>query len=193
MDTANLIKRCLARDRDGIQELVTDHQLAVFRLCLSILDNSAEADEATQDVFISALSSLDTFRGDSDFTTWLYRITVNLCRNRLRKRQAKERLFRTLQVIFRFGVDSSVHPEEIVIQHEADYTLRKSVNTLGEKHRLPIILHYYHDFSIAEIAQILDIKEGTVLSRLFTARERLRSDLNKKPGFNHEVEENDRD
>jgi RNA polymerase sigma-70 factor (ECF subfamily) len=193
MDMANLIKRCLARDRDGIQELVIDHQLAVFRLCLSILDNSAEADEATQDVFISALSSLDTFRGDSDFTTWLHRITVNLCRNRLRKRRAKERLFRTLQVIFRFGGVNSVHPEETVIQHEADYLLRKAVNTLGEKHRLPIILHYYHDFSVAEIAQILDIKEGTVLSRLFTARERLRSDLNGRLSFNHEVEENDRD
>jgi DNA-directed RNA polymerase specialized sigma24 family protein len=64
MDTANLIKRCLARDRDGIQELVTDHQRAVFRLCLSILDNPVEADEATQDVFISALFS-GYIRGDS--------------------------------------------------------------------------------------------------------------------------------
>jgi RNA polymerase sigma-70 factor (ECF subfamily) len=110
----------------------------------------------------------------------------------LRKRRAKERLFQTLQAIFRFRIASSIHPEEIVIQHEADDALRKSVNTLGERHRLPIILHYYHDFSVAEIAQILDIKEGTVVSRLFTARERLRSDLNGKLGFNHEVEENDR-
>lgn len=192
MDTANLIKRCLARDQDGIQELVADHQHAVFRLCLSILDNPAEADEATQDVFISALSSLATFRGDSDFTTWLYRITVNLCRNRLRKRRTRERLIQTLQSIFRFGVTGSVHPEEIIIQREADHVLRKAVNKLSEKHRLPIILHYYHDFSVAEIAQILDIKEGTVLSRLFTARERLRTDLMGKSGFNYEVEENDR-
>ncbi len=171
---ATLLQRCQAGEAEAVQDLVESHQPAVYWLALSILDDPAEADEATQDTFVTALSTLHTFRGDSSFPTWLARIAINLCRNRLRRRQARERLMRALQSLFRLTGTGPTGPEEFVIQHESNTAIRNAVNCLGEKHRLPILLHYYHGFSVREIAQALKISEGTVLSRLHIARERLR-------------------
>jgi RNA polymerase sigma-70 factor, ECF subfamily len=177
MNMTTLIIRCRAGEADAIQDLVREHQADVFRLALSILDDSAEADEVTQEAFLAALRMLESYRGDSTFTTWLYRITVNLCQTRLRKRQAKERILHALQSIFRLADASAAHPEEIVIQREANSLVWKAVSELNEKHRLPVILYYYKNLPVLEIAVVLNLREGTVLSRLYTARERLRAKL----------------
>jgi RNA polymerase sigma-70 factor (ECF subfamily) len=173
MQLAMLLQRCHTGEAAAIQELVREYQSAVFRLALSILDDPADAEEATQDTFLAA-----KYRGDSAFTTWLYRITVNVCLNHLRKRKAKAHILQTLHSLSRLMGVSPTHPEEIVIQGENNAVLWKAVNTLDEKHRMPIILYYYHDLPIAEIAGVLGLREGTVLSRLYTARKRLRAELN---------------
>ncbi len=174
MHRTTLLQRCQTGEAEAVRVMVESHQPAVYRLALSILDDPSEADEATQDTFVTALSALHTFRGEASFPTWLASIAVNLCRNRLRRRQARERLMRALQSLFRLAGAGSTHPEEIIVQHESGAAVRNAVDRLGEKHRLPILLHYYHGFSVSEIAQALKIREGTVLSRLHTGRERLR-------------------
>jgi RNA polymerase sigma-70 factor (ECF subfamily) len=178
MQLAMLLQRCHTGEAAAIQELVREYQSAVFRLALSILDDPADAEEATQDTFLAALRALDKYRGDSAFTTWLYRITVNVCLNHLRKRKAKAHILQTLHSLSRLMGVSPTHPEEIVIQGENNAVLWKAVNTLDEKHRMPIILYYYHDLAVAEIAGVMGLREGTVLSRLYTARDRLRAKLN---------------
>jgi RNA polymerase sigma-70 factor, ECF subfamily len=169
-----LLQRCQTGDERAIQEMIGKHQAAVYRLALSILQDPAEAEEAAQDTFVAALSALGDFRGESSFSTWLASIAINLCRNRWKRRQAKERLARTLKSILRLSGTSQVIPEEAVIRQQSDSALRKAVNRLGEKHRLPVVLHYYHGYSVKEIARALKISPGTVLSRLHTARQRLR-------------------
>ena len=175
---ATLLQRCQAGEMAAMQDLIRANQSAVFRLALSILDDPADAEEATQDTFLTALRALDRYRGDSTFTTWLYRITVNICRSRLRKRHARTRLLQALQSLSRLIGVGSTHPEDIAIQRENNAILWKAINTLDEKHRIPIILYYYHDLSVSEIAGVQGVREGTVLSRLYTARERLRAALN---------------
>lgn len=160
---------------------VRAHQQSVYRLALSVLDDPAEAEEATQDALVSAINALNTYRGDSAFTTWLYAITLNTCRSRLRKHKSRDRLMETLRSLFRVRGELAPHPEEAAIRSEADAAVARAVGSLDEKHRLTVVLRYYNEFSIAEIAQLLDISEGTVHSRLFTARERLRVML--KPEF----------
>lgn len=193
MDTNELIQCCLSGDEAAIETLVHAHQRAVFVLALSLLygrgvtpaEAAADADEATQDIFIAVLKSLHTYQGKAAFTTWLYAITLNICRNRYRRRQASARLRGALQNLFRqsqaeeqptgaIELPPPPSPEETVLRREAAGVLWGKVNRLGEKHRTVVILRYYHDLSIAEIAQILGLSEGTVHSRLFTARERLR-------------------
>ena len=177
MTLAHLLQRSLDGDADAIQALVQSHQAAVYRLALSILDDPAEADEAAQEAFVSALNALDTYRGDAQFKSWLFSITINQCRRRLKKHQAKELLFTALQSLFRLKGEGPAHPEEILIRREAKTALWKAVEALGEKHRLPLILYYQHELSVAEIAEVLNLRLGTVLSRLYTARERLRAAL----------------
>jgi RNA polymerase sigma-70 factor (ECF subfamily) len=170
-----LIELCRVGDSTAIENFVQTYQQDVYRLALSILDNSSEAEDATQEALLSALRSLDSFRGASTLKTWLYSITVNVCRTRLQRYKRRERLTQLLGEILRVRSASSV--EEDTIQHEANETVWRAIRSMAEKHRIPVVLRYYHDLSVAEIAHILQIPEGTVHSRLNHARRQLHAVL----------------
>ena len=177
MDIVEIVQRVRRGDAMAAQQLVQSYHSEIFRLALSILDDPAEAEDITQDVFISAINALDSYRGDSAFKTWLFSITVNVCRRRWRQRKTRERLIQLLQSVFPLIHANSVQPEEIVIRRENKAELWKAVDRLGEKYQLPLILFYGHELPVAEIAQVLGVPIGTVLSRLHTARERLANTL----------------
>jgi RNA polymerase sigma-70 factor (ECF subfamily) len=179
MDSTQLLAQCRAGDGLAVEQLVREYQPRLFRLALSILDDGsdngqADAEEVTQDALLAALRSLDSYRGEASLSTWLYSITINLCRNRLRSRQRKVRLRQLFQALTTPLDETPRHPETTVIQLEASADLLGAVNALDEKHRLPVILRYYHECSVAEIAQMLDLPEGTVHSRLNKARQKLK-------------------
>jgi RNA polymerase sigma-70 factor (ECF subfamily) len=169
------IELCRVGDSAAIENFVQTYQQDVYRLALSILDDPAEAEDATQDSLLAALRSLDSFRGASNLKTWLYSITVNVCRTRLQRHKTYERLTKILGEILRVRSTSSV--EEFAVQSELDQTLWRAIHHMDEKHRIPIVLRYYHELSVPEIADILQIPEGTVHSRLNTARKQLREVL----------------
>ena len=172
-----MIEECIKGNETAIAQLIQEHQLGVFRLALSILNDPNEASEVTQDTFISALKAMGTYQEKSKLKSWLYTIALNTSRSKLRKRKALERLYSTLTTIVHVKVQHIPTPEETIIGKEEEVALQNALEKLGEKQRIPIILRYYHDCSIAEIAEILNIKEGTVHSRLSIGRERLRSEL----------------
>lgn len=181
METTRLISLCRDGDESAVETLVITYQKPIYRLALSILEDPYEAEEAAQDALLTALGALDSFRGEASFNTWIHTITVNICLSRLRKRRTWDRLKTSLQSIFRSEGEQAPHPEEVALHNEADAALWQAIHSLDEKHRLPVILRYYHNYSITEIAQILDINEGTIHSRLSTARDRLHSMLVEKP------------
>src|SRR5258706_8377251 len=182
-----LIARCGEGDEEAVSRLVKDNQAAIFRLGLSILDDPAEADEATQETFLAALRSLGSYRGGASLRTWLFAIALNVCRGRLRRRRSWQRVQDVLMGPW-MGEDHSVQPEAVSAQHEQADMVWRAVQGLGEKHRLPVILRYYHDLPVAEIASVLGISEGTVHSRLSIARDRLRGALQPAPAVRPEVE-----
>ena len=170
-----LIEQCRVGDSSAIESFVETYQQDIYRLALSVLDDPNEADDATQESLLAALRALDSFHGASSLKTWLFSITVNICRTRLHKQKRRERLRHILGGILQSGRTTSV--EENTIEHESDEALWRAVHTMDEKHRIPVVLRYYHDLSVAEIAAILQIPEGTVHSRLNTARRLLHSAL----------------
>ena len=91
-ETGQLIERCRSGDEEAVCWLVKDHQAAIFRLGLSILDDPAEADEATQETFLAALRNLQSYRGGASLRTWLFAIAINVCRGRLRRRRSWQRV-----------------------------------------------------------------------------------------------------
>ncbi|HSK87782.1 MAG TPA: RNA polymerase sigma factor [Anaerolineales bacterium] len=166
-----LIELCRVGDSSAIENFVQTYQQDVYRLALSILDDPSEADDATQESLLAALRALGSFHGDSSLKTWLYSITVNVCRNRIQRHRRHERLTRILGEILR--VQSSPSVEEDAIQNASNEALWRVIRSMDEKHRIPVVLRYYHDLSVAEIAHILQVPEGTVHSRLNTARRQL--------------------
>ena len=168
------LRQCREGDPLAIERLVQTHQTEVYRLALSILDDPDEAEDAAQEVFVSALRSLDSFRGDASLKTWLFSITINVCRSRYQRDKSRARLRQVLQSLFR---SDQTGPESEAIQHEADSALWQAVRALDEKHRIPVILRYYHELPIDEIAEMLGVPIGTVHSRLNHARERLHTRL----------------
>lgn len=176
MNSVQLLQQCQSGDELAIQALIQAHRGALYRLAVSILLDPDEAEEAVQDAFIAALNAMEMYNGGA-LHAWLYGITLNECRQRLRRRKALDRLRSVLQSLLRLGGAGPIHPETTVIENETDTLLWRAVCALGEKHRLPIILYYYHDLPVAEIARLLDISEGTAHSRLFNAREKLRKAL----------------
>ncbi|HEU0296913.1 MAG TPA: RNA polymerase sigma factor [Anaerolineales bacterium] len=168
------LEQCREGDALAIERLVHTYQRDVYRLALSILDDSDEADDATQEVFLSALRALESFRGHAAFKTWLFSITVNVCRNRLGRNKSRGRLQQMLQHLFPQGHEPG-HPENKAMQNESDAALWQAIRALDDKHRIPVILRYYHDLPVADIAEMLGIPGGTVHSRLNHAREQLRT------------------
>ena len=174
-----LIQRCEAGETGAIEEFMHTYQLGTYRLALSILDDPAEAEEAAQDALITALDRLASFRGEAAFTTWLYTLTLNLCRMRLRKRRSRQRLAGILQEVFRIH-NQTHYPEAELQQIESDAALWSAIRRLTDLQREAIILRYYHELPIANISQVAGVSERTVHNRLRSAHERLRTLLEGK-------------
>jgi RNA polymerase sigma-70 factor (ECF subfamily) len=179
---SRLISQCLAGDAHAIEVFVREYETGVFRLALSIVGDQAEANEITQETFISALRSLPYYEEKKSFKAWLYTIALNHSRSVLRKRRSLARLGAVLTSIFRAETQKQVLPEETVIQNEKEAVLWKALNQLDERFRTVVVLRYFHELSIAEISEILSINEGTIHSRLHSAREKLKNALDDLDG-----------
>lgn len=176
-DPSWLISECIAGNEEAITTLVRQYETDVFRLAFSICNDVQEANEITQETFIAVLRALSGYQEKKSFKAWLYAITINTARSHLRKHKFAERLRKTLTSIFLVEAQKSNSPEDATIQNEREAYLWSALNELDERHRMVTVLRYFHELSIAEIAEILSIHEGTVNSRLHTARERLRNAL----------------
>lgn len=172
-----LISECIAGNEVAIEMLVRQYETGVFRLALSVVGDQAEANEITQETFIAALRSLPSYQEKKSFKAWLYTIALNHSRSHLRKRKVIERLRTTLSTIFQIETQKQASPEESVIESEKEAEVWKTLNQLDEPFRMVVVLRYFHELSVAEISEILSINEGTIHSRLHTARERLRNAL----------------
>ncbi len=169
------IPETVDRER-SLEALVRDHYAYIRRLAVTILDDggtdgATEADDAAQETFITAYKSMASYRGEASLKTWLTAIAVNACRARLRKRKLRQALHATLQGLHLSQRQPS--PEETTAQNETHRHLWRAVDSLDEKHRLPVILRYVHELTVAEIAASLGVNEGTVHSRLHYARKKL--------------------
>jgi RNA polymerase sigma-70 factor, ECF subfamily len=179
MNLLHLLERCEAGEAGAIEEFVNNYLPTAYRLALSILDDPGEADEAAQDAMITALDKLTSFRGEAAFTTWLYTVTLNICRGRLRKRRSTERVVLLLQKVFPH--QSNHHNLESTFEKvESNGTIWQAIQQLKERQREVIILRFYHNLPIADISQVTGVSQRTVHNRMRTALGCLRDRLKEK-------------
>jgi RNA polymerase sigma-70 factor, ECF subfamily len=182
METSELITRCMAGEENAVEEFVEIFSPRIYRLACAVLDDPSEAAEASQDALVSALTALKKYTGMSALSTWVYAIALNECRGRLRRRRVRDKLNQILNTLSCAEVQNRPDPEEDLLRSEEDRRVWAAVQSLGDIHRIPVLLRYYQQLSVREIADILGVNEGTVHSRLNTARSRLHVLLSEHPG-----------
>lgn len=178
---AALVARAQASDREAFDRLVDETHSLAYATAYRLIGDADAASDAVQEAYVRAYSSLHTFRGHSSFTTWLYRIVVNVSLDTLRRRaRAPERL--TL-VDEEHGeqpieiVDRSADPHADIERFERQAAVQRALLRLSDDHRAVLVLFDLNGLAYEEIAEILSVPLGTVKSRLNRARLALRDAL----------------
>jgi len=162
-DDREAIEACRRGEREAFDRLVERYQRDVYRLCYRFVNNHEDANDLAQESFIKAYRALDRFRGDSSFSTWLYRIAVNTCLNfRAARKPAADELPETLS-------DGRARADESMESDEQARRVRAAIQRLPEKQRATLILKTYHDLTHEEVARVLGSAVGTVKANLFYA------------------------
>lgn len=174
-DEREAIRACQRGEREAFDRLVERYQRDVYRLCYRYVNNHEDASDIAQEAFIRAYKAIGRFRGDSAFSTWLYRIAVNACLNfRAARRPPADELPEALP-------DHGTPALERLVRDERARRVRQAVTTLPERQRATLILKVYHDLSHDEVARILGSTVGTVKANLFHALANLRKRLGTAP------------
>ena len=170
------LERAKRGDADAFEALMTPEEGRVWALCLRMLGNAEEARDAAQETMIRAWRALPSFRGEARFGTWVYRIAVRTCLDRMRKREETVPL-ETLQESGFEPMDPAPDPEGRVLQAEKSKVLRQALDRLPEEMRTALVLTSMDGQSYEEAAEVLEVPVGTVRSRIARAKLKLQKIL----------------
>lgn len=176
----DLVDRWKSGDPAAFEELVGRHQQRVFRLLMRMMGSREEAEDVAQETFLSLHRHGRRFRGESRFSTFVYRVAANAALNRRRTLGRSRARIEKLKVRNQAGDDLPVsprNPEDATAGAELSVRVREALQTLSPSLRMPVIFYDIEGLSYGEIAKILGIAEGTVKSRIHRARRALRDEL----------------
>lgn len=172
-----IIEKVLGGDANAFEELVLRYEKTVYNLALRMVGDRDDAFDMTQEAFIKAYGSLSSFRGDSKFSVWIYRITTNVCLDFLRSKSRKQQVSLTVSDDDEDAQldipDLKADPEQQLIKKISMQSVEEGLKTLPDKQRQILVMRELGGMSYAEIGKALSIEEGTVKSRIFRARKRL--------------------
>lgn len=173
-----IIEKVLGGDANAFEELVLKYEKTVYNLALRMVGDRDDAFDMTQEAFIKAYGSLSSFRGDSKFSVWIYRITTNVCLDFLRSKSRKQQVSLTVSddddEDAQLDIpDPKADPEQQLIKKISMQSVEEGLKTLPDKQRQILVMRELGGMSYAEIGKALSLEEGTVKSRIFRARKRL--------------------
>jgi len=182
---SGLLERAQAGDLRAFEELVQPHVGRIHSYIARMVGDPAEAEDLTQEVFLRAHRAINSFRGGATFQTWLYRIATNITVDAIRRRKRQEKRVSSLDdplpgtegTIARDVADPQPTPEELVETEELRQEVTRAIQELSPKLRAVVVLFDLEGCSYGDIAEALRLPLGTVKSRLFNARARLRDRL----------------
>lgn len=183
-------KLWLARSREGdvesFEKLIERYQKTAYNVALRMMHNEEDAKDVTQDALIKAYKSIQSFRGDSGFSTWLYRIVVNTCKDELRKRRGNVvSLEQGRQTDSGFEAielsDETFAPEVVLESLNVRQTINEAIRALPEQNRTAVVLRDVQGYSYEDIGSLLGCPVGTVKSRINRGRQLLRENLSLRP------------
>ena len=166
---ARVIRACQQGDREAFRLLFEAYKDRVFSIARYSLGDESAADDVTQQIFVKLITRISQFRGESEFTTWLYRLVINSC---LDERRKQRRLLPVVE-IETMNIANQRTPETGYARREVADSVRQAIGGLKPKMRMPILLKYIEGLSYEEIAEVLGCSKGTVASRLNRAHKAL--------------------
>jgi len=177
-----LVAKCQKGDKQAFELLIKKYQRRIFHLIYRIAQDPAVVEPLAQEVFLKAYRSISSFRGSSQFYTWLYRIAVNTSLSHIKKESTAENRERTLDYDLQASnlqIESTKveDPEELLMRKEFFKHLMDSLHSLPEELQTAVVLREFTGLNYEEIAEVMQIPLGTVRSRIFRARSRLREML----------------
>lgn len=172
----SLVGRVLHGDLDAFGVILSRHQHRIYSIAANFAANSDDASDLAQEIFLKAYRALPRFRGQSAFSTWLYRIAVNSCVDYVRRR-ARSGAVSLEDGVAAMVADSQLDPEQELARRQLRRDLARAISGLSLKLRTALILHDVEGLTHEEIARIAGCSVGTTKSRLFRAREEVRRRL----------------
>ncbi|MBE7037161.1 MAG: sigma-70 family RNA polymerase sigma factor [Ruminococcaceae bacterium] len=186
MSEQDLIKKAQEGDVEAFEQLIRDYEKRILNYCFRMMGNLSDAEDAAQEVFVKIFRFIDSFNGQSSFSTWLYRIASNVCLDLLRKakRQPKDTvsIYQENDEGEEYSIaieDTEPDPYERAQLSEAQKVLKEALNQLSDEHKQVIILRDIEGLSYEEIAEAMGTAPGTVKSRINRARQMLKKLLEK--------------
>lgn len=174
-----LVAKARTGDRRAFGKLVEKYQRRVYSLAFGILRQREDAWDVAQEAFVKAYKKLDRFEGNAAFYTWLYRITYNLSIDTLREKARRDTVdlneSRKIEEALESDGQPHEHPDQMAQRKELHRVLQEAMKKLSDKHRAIIVLREVEGLSYEEMAEVLGISKGTVMSRLFHARQNLQT------------------
>lgn len=185
MEDAVLIRKTLQGEMSAFEELVNRYEKQVYNLCLRMVNNREDAADLTQEAFLKAWRGLQFFKAEAAFSTWMYRLTTNVCIDFLRSRKRHDSISLTVEDEEHGEQELDVPdeaplPEEQVLYSAQKEEISRAMAELDEESRMILTLRVVEDLSYEQIADVLDLKPGTVKSRLARARIKLKKLLEEK-------------
>lgn len=168
----NLIKKTLSGDKEAFSTLMCLYQNRVRALGMSFFHNQSDTDDFVQDVFLKAYTKLDSFRGESRFSTWLTRIAYTTAINSKNQRKEYETIADDSII-----QDPSLSPEQAAIRRLTGLAVKEAMTELPEKYAICLDLYFFHDLSHDEISIITDFPVNTIKSHIFRAKKILHEKL----------------
>lgn len=172
-----LVRRHLEGDPHAFEELVVRHRTRIYNACLRVLGDPDDAQDAAQETFLSALRTLDRFRGDAALTTWLHRIAINACYDRLRKKRREPMLHLALDADDTSRPDPGPPQPDHADEVAGTADVAAALARVQAEFRVAIVLADVQDLPYEQIARILGVAVGTVKSRVHRGRIALAREL----------------
>lgn len=175
-----LVRRAQHGDQAALSELISRYERKTYNLAFRLMGNHADASDAAQEALVRVYTRLHNFRGDSAFSTWLFRVATNTCldelrrRGRLRYTSLDSPLATEDGALPRQALDDGDSPTERAERREIQAAVQRAINRLPDEYRVVVVMRDLHDYTYHEIAALLGTSLGTIKSRLHRARQALR-------------------
>lgn len=181
-----LVRKASKGDSSAFEKLMQDQEKRMYSLALYMCDNNyTDAQDCVQDAMLRVFRSIGSFKGDASFSTWVYRITVNSCRDFHRRNKAWRTNTTSLDVLTENGFspeDERMQPEEEILMDELSTDVRDAIMKLPRDMKEAVILRDIHGFAYEDIASMLETNVGTIKSRISRGREKLRNGIDAARG-----------